>query len=243
VIARACLFLAVALGACTTEHQLFGDDDAILTTCSDVWATGEPDDACDLSEPCARDAPGDPLCCTQFAYCRMGLLVMDQTCNPSCVQCVDDLSCAPGEATCQGTSCVPCLDGGPAGQMCAQCPPGWVYLTRNGCQTCQCAPPSECSGPDGIVCGDPNMSEQCYMGASYADPGCSPLDPGCRADVCSIPGCAEPAPLGCFTQCDPSNPACGTCATDTCECDPSTGTWSCTQICIDQYPQSLTCFL
>ena len=164
------------------------------------------------------------------------------TCDPSCVQCADDLMCVYGQSTCQGTTCVPCLDA-PGGPMCQACPPGWTYLSRNGCPTCECAPPNECESPDGIPCGgDPNSPEQCYVGDRYADAACAPSDSGCRADVCSAPGCSAPAPLGCFTECDPPDPPCGMCATDTCECDPATGAWNCTKICVDQYPLSLTCF-
>jgi hypothetical protein len=242
-LATLAALVAFAPGGCTTEHQLFGDDGAPLTTCEQVWMSGQAGDDCDLDAPCARASPTDPLCCTQFAYCGMGgALVMDTTCDPNCVQCADDHSCAPGEAWCQGTSCTPCLTS-PGGQMCSACPPGWVYLTRNGCQTCECAPPGECTFPDGQMCGDDPSGEECYQGARFADPGCAPDDPGCTANVCSFPGCSAPAPLGCFTACDPSNPPCGTCATDHCECDPNTGAWNCTQICLDQYPQSLTCFL
>lgn len=243
MIARAGLLVAVlAVAGCTVSHQVFGDDDPI-TTCEQVWLTGAPGDPCELAGTCERDAPTDPMCCIQFAYCRMGELVMDTTCNPDCATCADDHACAPGSAVCNGMACEPCPPDPSGGGCTAMCPPGWATLTRNGCPTCECAPPSECTAADGTVMCDPNGSQLCYPGARYADQGCAPDDLGCTANVCSEPGCPAPAPLGCFTACDITNPTCGQCATDHCECDPSTGSWSCTQICIDQYPQSLTCFL
>jgi hypothetical protein len=84
---------------------------------------------------------------------------------------------------------------------------------------------------------------ECYPGAQFV-PGCAPDDAGCTASVCSVPGCLGPAPLGCFTACDPiALPQCQLCATTACECDRNTGSWACQSICIDQIPLSLTCFL
>jgi hypothetical protein len=239
------LAAVVALAGCTVSHEVLHGDDLPVTTCDQVWESGAPGDPCTLTAPCTREDPTDPMCCTAYAYCRMGELVMDTTCNPDCSSCIDDHSCVEGAAICLGMTCEPCPSD-PGGQTCPPCPPGWINLTRNGCETCECSPPGECTlpGPDGNGgCQmDPN-GEQCYPGARFADPGCAPDDAGCVANVCSAPGCTSPAPLGCFTSCDATMPTCSQCATTSCECDPATGTWSCLSICIDDTPQSLTCFL
>lgn len=239
---------AAVLAGCTVEHQVLNGDDVPVTTCEQVWLTGAPGDPCALTSQCTRDSPTDPMCCFDYAYCRMGALVMDTTCNPDCSSCADDHGCVEGAAVCNGMACEPCAPPNPGG-MCAQCPPGWVNMTRNGCMTCECAPPSECDpiNPDGtgVMCQDPNDPNggECYPGMRFADPGCAPDDPGCFANVCSISGCQGPAPLGCFTSCDdPAMPPCAQCATTACECDPGTGTWACAQICLDQTPVSLNCF-
>jgi hypothetical protein len=245
VTARAILLAVAAVAGCTVSHEVLRGDDAPVTTCDQVWASGAPGDPCTLTAPCERDSPDDPSCCFDYAYCRMGELVMDTTCNPDCSSCVDDHSCVAGAATCDGMTCTPCPPIGP-GQLCPPCPANWINLTRNGCPTCECAPPNECApGPDGTSgCNmDPN-GDQCYQGERFADPGCAPDDAGCFANVCSMPGCTSPAPLGCFTACDPTTmPPCQMCATTACECDPATGAWTCQSICIDGFSLSLNCFL
>jgi hypothetical protein len=83
--------------------------------------------------------------------------------------------------------------------------------------------------------------DQCYRGLP-ADPGCHPADPGCAPSTCAAPGCTEPAPLGCFASCGMNLPNCQQCATTSCECDPSTGAWTCQLICLDGFPLNLPCF-
>lgn len=242
MIARG-LAVAVALSAaaaCTVERQVLGGDDP-LASCTDVWARGAPGDSCTFSDPCSRETPEQPMCCLDYAYCRSGALVMDTTCNPDCATCVDDHSCAFGAAICNGTVCEPCPPSDPTGQTCqVSCPPNWGFLSRNGCGTCECAPRSECSLTDPTTCAaDPN-GERCYAG--FPNPlGCAPDDDGCQVNVCSAPGCSEPAPLGCFTTC--TLPACTQCATTACDCDPATGTWRCEQVCVDDAPVNLPCFM
>lgn len=243
MIARAALVLAVAGAGCTVTEQVLGDDTAPITTCSEVWLRGVPDAACSLTSQCLRDDPVNPMCCQEYAYCRMGELVMGTNCNPDCSTCVDDLACTFGAATCNGMACAPCaFTPDPTGQMCPNiCPPGWGYLSRNGCPTCECAPPAECaSSPNmpmpGPGCTDP--MEVCYAG-NPADPGCLPSDTGCAPSTCSAAGCPLPAKLGCFTACDMMMPGCNQCATTSCEC--VQGSWVCQPICIDGLGLSLSC--
>ena len=239
---RAIVIVALAAASCTTERVVLGGgDDGIIRSCDEAWALGATGVPCDFDGSCVRDSPADPMCCTQFAYCRVDELVIDLTCNPDCAPCADDTSCAYGAAICEGNACEPCpID--PDGMLnCAPCPFGWDYLTRNGCLTCECAPASECALP-GESC-DPNLMEICYPGRHRVD-GCAPTDPGCAANVCSRTGCGDPgggldtAPLGCFMPCS-GLPNCQQCASTACECEG--GQWLCQPVCIDQTPVSLPC--
>ena len=232
---------AAALAACTVERQVLLDD-TVLITCEQVWATGAPGDRCDLVEQCARNNPDNETCCIDYAYCLTGELAMDTTCDPECATCTDDHGCAAGAAVCSGMLCESCdLMTDPAGTMCNDCPPGWTYLTRNGCLTCECAPPTECDQNVADSCSpaDPGGS-QCYQGLRLADAACASDDAGCFSNTCSAPGCEPLAPVGCFTECRELTD-CGQCATNDCECDPGSGTWVCDEICVDGYGLALTC--
>jgi hypothetical protein len=232
--------LAIAvLAGCTLERDVLSQDGEI-TSCADVWVLGDPGDACDLAAPCTRPTPMQTECCTDFAYCRMGSLVMDTTCNPDCAPCIDDSQCQPGAAICGVAGlCEPCTTIAPCDPM-TICPPGWQFLSRNGCPTCECAPPDECGlNPDGTaVCTDPSTGLECYRGANCVD-GCPP-NGDCCADVCSSGGCMGPAPLGCFMDCDAMMmPMCSMCASTACEC--IAGNWSCQPVCLDGTMVSLPC--
>jgi hypothetical protein len=234
-VTRALALAVVALGACTVERQVLGGD-AVIDSCDEVWAFGEPGDACALDEPCDRPTPMDETCCIDFAYCRNGELVMDVSCDLDCFACVDDHGCPAGAAVCNNQICEPCPLTPAGGMDCGfSCPEDWEFLTRNGCPTCDCAPPSECdlgetmcmtNSPDGIA-------RHCYQGDHVADLGCAPDDSGCSANVCAPAGCAAPAPLGCLLPCT-TDPACGLCATDSCTCEG--GAWICAEICVDSFP-------
>jgi hypothetical protein len=241
---RALLLAAVAalLAACTVERQVLLDD-TLLINCEQVWVRGESGDRCDLVEQCARNTPENETCCVDFAYCVMGELAMDTTCDQDCVTCTDDHGCTAGVAVCNGSLCETCEQLDPAGSMeCDDCPPGWIYLTRNGCPTCECAPPSECDQnlADGCPQTEPGGPQQCYQGMRSADLACATDDAGCFANACSPPGCAPPVPAGCFTECR-TIPECGQCATNNCECDQASGGWICDEICVDGYALALTC--
>ena len=251
--ARAAIAVALASvtapGACTITEQVLGGDNAPITACAEVWSRGVDGAACDLPSICSRPLPDDPMCCIEFGYCAMDELVTGTDCDPACAAtCIDDLGCADG-SICDGTSCIACPPGpptDPTGALCQMtCPPGWGFLSRNGCTLCQCAPLPECIADEpnmpGMGCNA--MLEQCYRGEPV-DFGCHPDDDGCFPTTCSTPGCMANAPLGCFMPCDPPGMGmgCQTCATASCECDPQTGAWICQPFCIDSTPMNLPCF-
>jgi hypothetical protein len=251
VSARLAITAVLAAGAaagCTITEQVLGGDNAPITSCAEVWARGVDGAACDLADPCDRPLPSNPMCCVELAYCAMDELVMLDDCDPACVSaCVDDLGCPDG-SICDGTSCVACppgTPGDPTGVMCqTSCPPGWGFLTRNGCTICQCAPLPECTTTDPNMPGQGcnAMLEQCYRG-DPVDLGCAPDDDGCFPSTCSTPGCMSNPPLGCAMPCDPAQMGmmCQQCATASCECDPMTGAWICQPFCIDSTPMILSC--
>jgi hypothetical protein len=220
---RGRLLLLAALAACTVEHQVLDDPAGVVVTCDEAWL-GQLLAPCAFEGTCDRASPLDPECCTDFAYCSMDDgLVVDTICAPNC-GCEGDFECTYGAAYCEGARCVEC----PPIDFCSDCDPSWTRLTRNGCETCTCAPPSECTFP-GVECDD-NGAELCYVGAVCAN-GCDPyLDAGCCANVCSTPGCAEPAPIGCWTDC-PVELGCSICATGWCECDGER--WICEPVCLE----------
>jgi hypothetical protein len=221
--------LLISFAACTQDAQVLDDPAGVVLTCEEAWQSqsGAP---CALDAPCARESPADPMCCTDFAYCAMDGLVTSTTCDPSC-GCTADSECEYGVRICNGMTCELCQD---PETVCPPCPVGWERLLRNGCGTCACAPPSECEAPGGL-CDD--QVSQCYAGAACADM-CDAFTPGCCSNACGAPGCADPAPVGCYTDC-PVELGCGTgiCATERCTCDGAR--WTCDAVCVDDL--NVTC--
>src|SRR5262249_21142357 len=155
-------------------------------------------------------------CCQDYAFCGAGMLIHETKCDPAaCIKCVGDADCTFGKEICDLGRCVACPDLG----ACAPCPAGFATLARNGCPSCDCAPPSECDGarPCGGV-------QKCYLGEVCVK-GCVPSY-DCCANVCAdaTQPCSMPAPLGCNMKC-PVELGCGTCAAEACICDQ--GTWVC----------------
>jgi len=227
--------LAVALAlltACTVEHQVLDDPSGVVTSCDEAWTVGQTGAPCAFEAPCDQSDPFDPMCCTDYAYCSSEGLVMDIVCDPSC-GCDLDEQCTFGAAICEDRRCVDC----PPTDLCGACPDGWVPLTRNGCPTCQCAPPSECDFP-GDSC-DPGgtTGEICYGGQTCAE-GCDGTQPGCCSNACSAAGCPDRAPVGCFMECPSASP-CTLCAAGTCECDGVA--WQCTAVCVEDLAVTFTC--
>lgn len=214
--------ITAALAACITTDQDVLSVGVPLTACSEVAMRTSDNQACSFTDVCAEPDPTDPGCCQTFVSCQAGLLQFDRYCTTDCQACRDDSQCVAGRQICDGNTCVACR--GPA--ECPPCDPGLVPLTRNGCATCQCAPPSECT--DGTMSCDGSPTSICYPGMVCA-PGCVPGDPGCCANVCAERGCPSPAPLGCDTIC--TDPGCdpGNCITTACECVGAR--WECTGSC------------
>ncbi len=213
-----------ALAGCTVERAVLDDPLGVVTSCEEAWEAGQSGVPCAFDGACDRPTPWDPSCCTDFAYCTDdGELVTSFNCVPDC-GCQSDFECDYGLSFCEELRCMAC----PSTELCGDCDPGWQRLTRNGCETCLCAPPSECAMP-GYPCDDQGV-EYCAVGAACA-PGCDPYaDPGCCANVCATPGCPEPAPLGCWTDC-PVELGCSICATAWCECDGER--WVCEAQCVE----------
>ena len=211
---------ALALAACVTEDADVLQEGTPLLSCADVPGRISDHQACLFTDACVVPTPADPTCCQTIASCVAGTLDLASYCQPGCAACMDDSGCVAGRQVCDGNTCVACPDT----SNCAPCAPGLAPLTRNGCPTCTCAPPSECSFADPATC--PN--EECYPGLVCA-PGCFPGDPSCCANVCATPGCPSPAPLGCDTDCGSNPTMCASCVIGACAC--VMGQWSCTATC------------
>lgn len=220
---KTCIVLALLASGCTVERDVLSSGE--VTTCGDAFLA-ETGQACSLAMTCMRDAPDNPTCCTDSAYCRAGSLVVDHECNPDCTPCTTDAQCVRGAAICTNLTCEPC----PASNTACStpCPNGWVRLHRNGCPTCECAPAPTCndSGGSPTAC----ANGVCYDGAECA-PGCVPNDPGCCSNQCAMVGCPGPIPVGCLAACSTAqtNAGCSTCATQHCDC--VGGAWQCTTTC------------
>jgi hypothetical protein len=210
---------SVLLVACTTTKTVLGEgDDSPITSCSSVWTRGRPGVACNFSGPCHLETPDG--CCTGFAACRDGTLLMHSTCTCGGQACETDDDCAYGITICgPEATCIAC----PSIDTCAACPDALERRVRNGCQTCTCTPKSQCAFPRGCETG------ACYQGQSCAE-GCVADDPSCCANVCAAEGCGDRAPLGCESS------ACAEpCGTDLCltaECACLGNTWYCSARCM-----------
>lgn len=226
----AAVLALLALGGCNVERAVLSSarDAAVdVTTCDQAFAAAAGS-SCALADVCVRRGVSDPVCCRDLAFCSDGLLRRTEECEELCAPCELDRQCPIGEAICDGTRCRPCPDTA----TCPACPEGWARLERNGCATCDCAPPSECVVPDG--CEAPQV---CYVGSVCAR-GCD--DPlRCCANVCAAadPPCARPAPLGCEMRC-PAELGCASCAAAACACE--AGTWRCRAQCAGGSP---ACFV
>jgi hypothetical protein len=185
------------------------DEPVVFSDCASVLAFALGGERCeDLPEEGCSE---EDACTLRAFYCEAGHLYpyTEDRC-----ECVDDLACAPG-FLCAGSHCYECE----WDVTCEPCPDGQDYLMRNGCPTCQCAPPGQCH--DDSACGDGFV---CALGSICAE-GCSRLD--CCVNACSDGSCLEPAPEGCSMDCE--RPECGnTCLAEACWCDGATGSWQCT---------------
>jgi hypothetical protein len=227
------LTLAASATACVAADEPVLTAGPTLTTCAAVMTRASDLQACDFDGVCSWSDPANPagtVCCSYYAVCNGGRLLVEPSCSPDCTQtCLNDAGCPTGAAWCDGTTCVACPD--PA--MCPPCPTGTMPVLRNGCPTCTCAPPSECAGTDpntGVMeCDTPQTGEVCYRG-QVCTAGCAPGEPTCCANVCAAPGCSEPAPQGCRMDC-PTMENCPQCMATDCTCN--NGVWQCTPVCSD----------
>lgn len=212
-------FVAIVTAACVTADGDVLSVGELLTSCDQVARRSSDDQACAFADVCAVPDADDPTCCQTFVACVDGLLQFEPYCSPNCRGCMTDAECGFGVGWCEGTACVACPDPG----ACPPCSDGQVPLVRNGCPSCQCAPPSECDGGPG-ACGP---VEVCYPGMVCAT-GCDPNQSDCCANVCAAAGCPSPAPLGCDTTC--ADPTCAEgCVTTACECVDTR--WVCRSAC------------
>jgi hypothetical protein len=214
------LLATLFVAACNLDTAVLVRRDAGgVDDCARAWLEG-PGAPCVGALFCDRPHPLAPACCSEILFCSGDELVQgDPACAPSCGPCDDDSDCAHGLAICVANMCQAC---GPP--ICPPCPDGLAALYRNGCETCFCGPPSECTATE--QCGP---AEICYPGA-YCATGCAAGDLGCCVNACSsgaVP-CTDRAPLGCKMNCAPT-PDCPMCVAGSCECEG--GTWVCYPAC------------
>lgn len=179
----------------------------VVTGCTDATAAAVVGTACVGFEMCTTKVA---TCCARTTVCQSGVVVKVSDDCSACPTCADDDGCAQG-AWCISGSCQSC----PKAE-CPACPAPFVALTRHGCPTCDCGPPSTCDG-----CAAP---DKCLAG-SYAVAGCSGM--GCAVARCQDTSCASPSPEGCSTSCGAQS--CQTCFANGCVC--RQGSWSCTPTC------------
>lgn len=138
---RIALGVALLLGAasCSSEEPFL--DVRAPQTCAGVlfavWGA-----ACNFPQVCVdveeHVRPDDPSCCTSYAECPNGQLIIDYHCNSPCQGCRDDSECTAGADVCSGKGrCVPC----PLETRCEPCEQGQVRVMRNGCSMCECTSP------------------------------------------------------------------------------------------------------
>jgi hypothetical protein len=217
----AALALAACAG-CTTPVPVLQIPEIRDCALARISEEGAP---CAFTAPCLWTEPASGGgCCANRATCNNRRLSLDNDCAAACQTCGRDVDCPFGATFCvhgpEFGECAPCLPTGP----CPSCPAGWVPLTRNGCPSCECAPPSQCDIFTPGSCPSPN---RCYIGQRCAE-GCSGPDP-CCVNVCSGGDCIPIVWEGCPVAC--KNLACGECMLEQCQCMPG-GTWACRERCI-----------
>ncbi|WP_437561553.1 hypothetical protein [Sorangium sp. So ce542] len=159
-------------------------------------------------------------------------------------------------AECRGPNPAGCrTQGCPAGQSCVDegctpsscdCDPAtgsWICTDDCGGGTCVADEPA-CRGPNPAGC----RTQGCPAGETCVDEGCTPsscdCDPATGSWICTDdcgggtcvadePACRGPNPAGCRTQGCPAGQSCVDegCTPSSCDCDPATGSWSCTDDC------------
>jgi hypothetical protein len=140
--------------------------------------------------------------------------------------CATDNDCAASMEWCVNGACAPCDNSAPLCDI--ACMDGWNTYERNGCLPCACAPVNDCM----IDADCTNGPGECYAG-SFCWDWCPPGDPTCCfGNLCSVPGCPDPHPVGCFSRGCPAGQDCTSsgCSPSSCGCD-GNGGWVCTDDC------------
>lgn len=184
---------------------------------------GSEGDACVDFEPECIIMTG---CCVRQFICEINQLFIFEDCG-LCAECSDDRECGAQEwcigiSTSTGT-CTPCPERGP----CEDCPPDLVPLIRNGCETCECLPPTQCRN-------DEECMERFGDRGPFCLPGqlCACDDISCCVNVCMDPSCTPPTavPEGCVVDCPDMSCELG-CRLQGCRCVDDR--WECSRRCAE----------
>jgi hypothetical protein len=184
--------------------------------CASAIAKGQVGDSCiGLPELCVEDTSA--CCKTMLACDKLTITSITRDCS-TCASCAADKECS-GTDYCVNKVCEPC-----EARVCPACPSPFVRVLRNGCDTCDCAPPP---------CGTCAGTQKCAQGA-YCQPACD--GPECCASFCAEGGCASPDPEGCSTDCGAQS--CALCRASACQC--LGGKWSCSAVCAEDLKPYVT---
>lgn len=168
--------LAVALAACVAADEPVLTAGPTLRSCEEVQARQFDMQACDFDGVCTWSDGGGPngtACCTYFAVCTDGRLLVEPMCPMECP------ACPMGLEPLRQNGCATCTCAPPS--QCDSNDPN------------SCDPSLTCYR--GQVCADDTMPGQLDGCANVcAAPGCAePAPLGCRMDC--------PMELGCATTC------------------------------------------
>ena len=169
-----------------------------FTDCELALQKGKESDFCSSFDTCYST---DNRKCTKKASCFNGRLSFSESCPGTC-PCQEDSACGPSE-WCVDAGCQTCDEP----LECPPCPSAMEHITRNGCRTCDCGPPSQC--------------ERCLTNESCeASRYCLS---GCVGDLCCVQQCTDNScgrnPEGCSMDCG-SLSCGGDCFAEKCGCTP-----------------------
>jgi hypothetical protein len=228
-LATPLLALVLVVG-CTARVQVLATRDGgaeagdrPVADCMLALRDGVAGQPCAFVDECrAQRSP----CCIETLFCVDGRLERPPVrCEPGCQDCTTDAECRSGQLCDDAGRCAACPLETP--DACPACPATFTRISRNGCATCDCLPPTECRSP-----------AQCAAGeACVASPACAPRCPDapttCCASVCTATRCPGPPPLGCDVPC-PTLMPCDRCVAVTCDCVDAR--WECRPVCAPEGP-------
>ncbi len=203
---------ALLVGACALPggDVLTEAAPLVWSDCATALGRARQGEACAGFGSCVSDAGS---CCVDSARCSSGVITVATRDCSACASCTDDAQC-PEKEWCDGNHCQAC----PSNLSCPACPPPFVPLTRKGCATCECGPPSACEGCADADC---RPSQYCQLEC----PGAS-----CCVRQCA-PAACEASPEGCQTSCS-SQQSCAFCVATKCVCTGSS--WRCEPSCMPE---------